>query len=46
MAWNRNQADFRPSVRFEIKVTLGGVGVFALHDGDGIPGSNIPGGRY
>ena len=27
----RNQANFRPSVRFEIKVTLGGVGVFALH---------------
>jgi hypothetical protein len=28
---DRNQANFRPSVRFEIKVTLGGVGVFALH---------------
>jgi hypothetical protein len=30
---DRNQADFRPSVRFEIKVALGGVGVFALHVG-------------
>jgi hypothetical protein len=35
-----------PSVRFEIKVALGGMGVFALHVGDGIPGSNIPGCRY
>ncbi len=26
-----NQADFQPSIRFEIKVALGGVGVFALH---------------
>jgi hypothetical protein len=32
IAWDRNQADFRPSVRFEIKVALGGVGVFALYE--------------
>jgi hypothetical protein len=38
---------FGQSVRFEIKVALGGAWVFLPYMyGDGIPGSNIPGGRY